>query len=136
MHFPSLVILALAAVGGVSACKSVSPDALPATQAWLGLVDDARYADSWTESASFFRGKIDSPTWEKSVAIARAPLGKVTSRVVKSSTATTSLPGAPDGEYVVFQFDTTFEHKPGASEKVTPMKDADGTWRVSGYYVK
>ena len=48
----------------------------------------------------------------------------------------TSLPGAPDGEYVVIQFDTSFTNKKVAVETVTPMKDEDGIWRVSGYYVK
>ncbi len=44
--------------------------------------------------------------------------------------------GAPDGEYVVIQFETSFEHKRSAIETVTPMMDRDGKWRVSGYYIK
>ena len=34
------------------------------------------------------------------------------------------------------RFESSFEHKASAVETVTPMKDADGTWRVSGYYIK
>ena len=136
MHMPSSVLVAVAIAAGVSSCTAVPPEALPATQSWLALVDGAQYAESWSDAASFFKGKVDAPTWEKSAAAVRGPLGKVQSRTVKSSTATTVLPGAPDGEYVVFQFDTTFEHKQGAVETVTPMKDTDGRWRVSGYYVK
>ena len=48
----------------------------------------------------------------------------------------TSVPGAPDGEYVVIQFQTIFEHKASAIETVTPSKEKDGAWRVSGYYIK
>ena len=47
-----------------------------------------------------------------------------------------SLPGAPDGEYVVIQYATTFENKKSAIETITPMLDGDGKWRVSGYYIK
>ena len=47
-----------------------------------------------------------------------------------------SLPGAPDGEYVVLQFDTSFANKKEAVETVTPMLDKDGKWKVSGYYIK
>jgi hypothetical protein len=47
-----------------------------------------------------------------------------------------SLPGAPDGEYVVIQFATSFENKKSAIETVTPMLDSDGEWRVSGYFIK
>jgi hypothetical protein len=66
----------------------------------------------------------------------RKPLGKPISRQVKTKTYKTSLPGAPDGEYVVIQFETSFENKKSAIETVTPMMDKDGTWRVSGYFIK
>jgi hypothetical protein len=46
------------------------------------------------------------------------------------------LPGAPDGDYAVIQFSTEFAHKRTARETVTPMRDADGEWRVSGYFIR
>ena len=52
-----------------------------------------------------------------------------------ASTYTTSLPGAPDGEYVVLQYESEFQRKKYAIETVTPMLD-DGQWRVSGYYIR
>jgi hypothetical protein len=48
----------------------------------------------------------------------------------------TSLPGAPDGRYVVIQYKTSFENKSSATETVTPMLDRDQKWRVSGYFIK
>jgi hypothetical protein len=45
------------------------------------------------------------------------------------------LPGAPEGEYVVIQYETQFEHKAGAIETVTPLREKDGSWRVSGYFI-
>ncbi len=52
------------------------------------------------------------------------------------ATFTRTVPGAPDGEYVVIQFDTQFENKAAAVETVTPMREKDGSWRVSGYFIK
>jgi hypothetical protein len=66
----------------------------------------------------------------------RKPLGKLVSRQVKSKTYITSLPGALDGEYVVIQFETSFEKKKSTVETVTPMMHKDGQWRVSGYFIK
>jgi hypothetical protein len=66
----------------------------------------------------------------------RKPLGKVIKRNVKSKQYTTSLPSVPDGEYVVIQYETSFENKESSIETVTPMLDKDGKWRVSGYYIK
>ena len=47
-----------------------------------------------------------------------------------------SLPGAPDGKYVVIQYDTVFENKSSAVETIIPMADPDGAWRVSGYFIR
>jgi predicted SnoaL-like aldol condensation-catalyzing enzyme len=63
-------------------------------------------------------------------------MGNLKLRNVTSATYTTALPGAPDGEYVVVQFQTRFTKKKTAIETVTPMKDPDGIWRVSGYFIK
>jgi hypothetical protein len=36
----------------------------------------------------------------------------------------------------VIQFATSFENKKTAVETVTPMRDGDGAWRVSGYFIR
>jgi hypothetical protein len=36
----------------------------------------------------------------------------------------------------VLQYTTRFADRANAVETVTPMLDADGTWRVSGYFLK
>jgi hypothetical protein len=106
-----------------------------ATVEWLALVDGRQYEASWSEAATFFRNKVSTSDWLKAVAAARSPLGSVVGRELVSATYATSLPGAPDGEYVVLQFQTAFENKAQAIETVTPMLD-QGRWRVSGYYVR
>lgn len=105
-------------------------------EAWLALVDGGDYSKSWVESASMFRAAVSEQQWGQSVAAVRAPLGKVVSRTLLKATFATELPGAPDGEYVVIQYTTSFANKKKAVETVTPMKDGDGVWRVSGYYVR
>jgi len=110
--------------------------AVTAAEKWLSLVDGGKYAASWNESAGFFRNAINRDQWEQSLTAVRKPLGRVISRKVAGKTYATSLPGAPDGEYVVIRFTTSFEHKKSAVETVTPMREANGEWRVSGYYIK
>lgn len=107
-----------------------------AATAWLALTDAGKYAESWDSAAGLFKAAITKPEWEKAVKSARSPLGALKSRRVKSATFARSLPGAPDGEYVVIQFDAQFENKTAAIETVTPMREKDGSWRVSGYYIK
>jgi hypothetical protein len=110
--------------------------AVISAQKWLGLIDAGRYPESWKEAAEYFRNAIGQEQWEKSLPAVRNPLGKLVKRKVRTKTFQTSLPGAPDGEYVVIQFETSFENKKTAIETVTPMLEKDGRWRVAGYYIK
>jgi hypothetical protein len=106
------------------------------TLSWLSLTDRGQYEQSWSDAASLFQAAISSADWVQSLTAARSPLGHLKSREVSSATFSRTLPGAPDGEYVVFQFSTSFENKASAIEMVTAMKDQDETWRVAGYYIK
>ena len=110
--------------------------ALFAAKKWLALVDNEKYAESWKEAADLFRHMVQSDLWVASLKALRKPLGKLISRKVKSEVYKTTLPGAPDGQYVVIEFKSSFEHKKTVVETVTPMLGKDGVWRVSGYYIK
>ena len=61
---------------------------------------------------------------------------KLVSRKLASRRTEKALPGVPDGIYVVIRFETVFDKKSSAVETVTPMLDPDGTFRVSGYYIR
>jgi len=63
-------------------------------------------------------------------------LGAVKSRSKASATYTKTLPGAPDGEYVVLQFNSSYDKKADAIETVVATLDADGQWRVGGYFIR
>ena len=107
-----------------------------ATEAWLALVDSGKYAESWDQAAGLFKKQVTKEQWEKAIDAARSPLGKLGSRKLTSAQYSKTLPGAPDGEYVVIQFQSAFANKKSAIETLAPMKDKDGQWRVSGYYIK
>lgn len=110
--------------------------AVNASNAWLKLVDEGKYSKSWDEAAQYFKNAVSREQWKTSLESVRTPLGMALSRNLKSKNYTKTLPGAPDGEYVVIQYETSFQNKQHAIETVTPMMDKDGKWRVSGYYIK
>jgi len=128
-----LILTVIVAVGG---SPEKEKPAVASAERWLGLVDQGKYAESWKEAAALFRNAINQGQWEQSLQGVRKPLGKLITRKIRTKTYRTSLPGAPDGEYVVIEFESSFENKKSAVETVTPMMDKDGKWRVSGYYIK
>jgi len=109
--------------------------AVAAAKQWLALVDTKEYKKSWEEAAPFFKKRVTENDWVKMINLARGPFGDVKSRELMGAKYTTSLPGAPDGEYVVIQFHTDFANKADSVETITPMK-ADKNWKVSGYFIK
>ena len=133
-----LLLIAVVNFTGYSSANSSEAEtaAVEAARSWLSLVDAGKYAQSWEEAAQFFKGTVPREQWVQTMQSGRKPFGKNLARELKSSDYETSLPGAPDGEYVVIQFNASFEKKKSAVETVTPMLDSDGQWRVSGYYMK
>ncbi|MEO8521993.1 MAG: DUF4019 domain-containing protein [Acidobacteriota bacterium] len=134
-----LIAIAIAAVCGAASSRAQEPTTKPAQAsavAWLSLIDNQNYAASWDAAASAFRSAITKEKWEAAVQAVRTPLGQMKSRELASAKSTTTLPGAPDGEYVVFQFTTSFEQKATAVETVTEVMENDGTWHVGGYFIR
>jgi len=107
-----------------------------AAESWLSLIDGLKYRESWQTAAPLFQRAVSAEGWSTAAARARTPLGRLTSRRLRSAIYASSLPGAPDGRYVVIQFDAAFEKNAQAVETVTPVQSDDGTWKVSGYFIK
>lgn len=131
-----VAILGLCLSYNLMASEDKEGKAVEAAKAWVALIDEGGYGESWDTAAVHFKNATAKDKWEQMLTAVREPLGKLVSREVKSKTYKKSLPGAPDGEYVVIQFTTSFENKISGIETVTPMLDRDGKWRVSGYYIK
>jgi hypothetical protein len=108
----------------------------PGAEAWLALVDADNYAESWKQAAAIFKQALTADQWESAVKSVHSQTGKLVSRKLRTSEFTSSLPGAPPGEYVILKYDAIFENLKTATETVVPMKEKDGSWRVSGYFVK
>jgi hypothetical protein len=132
----TVCLIALLAAGVAVAADKPEDAAQGAAEAWLKLVDDGNYAASWEQAAKVFKGAVKQADWVQMAGGVRTPLGKLVSRKVKSREYTEKLPGAPDGKYVVIQYDTAFANKASAVETVVPMMDPDGAWRVSGYFIR
>jgi transglutaminase-like putative cysteine protease len=125
------------AVGYLIAPRSVTNNAaIEPAQAWLRDIDNGNYAQSWTNAAALFQSAVTPEKLAEALQQVRKPLGSLISRKVKSAQETTSLPGVPDGRYIVMQFETAFANKKSAIETVTFMLEKDGQWRPAGYFIK
>ncbi len=104
--------------------------------AWLELVDRGDARASWEAAGATFRSAGTPESWAKKLGAARGPLGHVTSRTIAVEQFLNGLPGAPPGEYVVQQYHVVYDASHAATETLTLVREADGRWRVIGYFIR
>jgi hypothetical protein len=128
-------VLAVAIAGAAMAQSAAGHPAVQSALAWLSLVDAAKYDQSWSQAGALFQHGVAQDQWPATVARVRDPLGPVLSRTLRGAQEAHQLPGAPDGDYRIVQFDTSFTHKASAVETVV-LADEAGAWKVNGYFIK
>ena len=138
---PIATLLALAHPSGLAA--QAIPDTVAAIKAaeeatrnWLSIVDKDQVEQSWEEAALAFQMAVTKAKWAESLRSARGAIEPFAGRQQIMARYTTELPGAPRGEYVVFQYRTTVAGGHQVIETVIPMRDGSRGWRVSGYFVR
>lgn len=107
-----------------------------AALSWLRLLDAGNYPQSWSTASTLFRERMSQSRWQAKAATGRGYLGSLLSRKLRSAVSARTVPGEPDGQYVIVKFTSNFSWTNGNRiiETVT-MKDADGVWRVVDYYL-
>jgi len=119
----------------MSETTTAEAQARDAAETWLRFIDAGDANASWMHASSTFRGAVSEAQWQDSLGSVQGSLGRPLRRELESAEFTRELPGAPDGEYVVIKYRTTFEKKQNGTETVVPELD-DTEWKVSGYFVK
>ncbi|MHB8809695.1 MAG: DUF4019 domain-containing protein [Desulfobulbaceae bacterium] len=132
----ALILCILAASPAMAADDPRTTAAIKAAENFLLLLDTGQYGQSWDTTASLFKKQMPKETWVQEVGGLLSSIGMVKNRNIASAEYKTSLPGAPDGEYVVIHYRSSYAKKQEAVETVTPMLDEDGQWRVAGYYLQ
>jgi len=102
---------------------------------FLGYLDHGRFADSYAYTGMLIRAQTDRASFSSQVEKARQGTGAMLTRELIDAGYETSVPGAPDGQYVVLHYRTSFADRQEAVETLT-LAFAKGYWRVSGYYIK
>lgn len=103
---------------------------------WLELVDQGDGRGSWNAAGASFKSAITAESWMQQLGDARRPLGPLTSRQVAVEQKLNGLPGEGPGEYVVQQYHAVYDSVKVVTETLTLQREADGNWRVVGYYIR
>lgn len=129
-----ILTLFIAAMALASA-NAQQDEAETAVLKWLALIDAGQYAESYDYTATLFQNQLNQSQWEQALISARQPFGDLNSRELTSTTESKSLPGAPDGEYKVYSFETSFANKDSATEMITVTLEGE-RWLAVGYFIR
>ena len=100
---------------------------------WLALTDAGQYEAAWNAWPARITSGGLGKNWAGWMQARRSPLGNVKSRELVKITHQSKLRGAPDGDYSIVEFETSFERKRNSVENVTLTRE-NGYWQVSGYH--
>lgn len=109
--------------------------ALAAAEKWLALVDAGKYADSWRETAEAFRGRVEQKSWEQRLRSDRGSEGACVARNFISSAFQKSPPKTRSSDCIAIRFNTSFQKRKYALERLTLVLDKDEQWRVADYLI-
>ncbi len=110
-------------------------DATTESNKWLAAVDAGRYAETWADAATVFKEGAPEADWTAQLRNMHETLGKAVIRKLESANYSTTLRGAPTGDYVTITYLTQFEGAQTALETLALTKEGDGHWRVAGYTI-
>jgi hypothetical protein len=108
-----------------------------AARDWLNLTDKLNATASFNAAGARFREPINLEQWTDALTKARAPLGAVDQRTVAETAFDKAAgDGGTEFEIAMVRFRTAFAKKTESSETVTLEHEADGNWRVIGYFIR
>lgn len=119
----------------VSAQAAVTPEIAEDALSWLALLDNSAWAESWQAAGAMFKSQVSEADWTTAVRTVREPIGAFVSRTPQSAERSNSLPGAPDGEYWMVQYQSVFANRQDATETVVLAREGSDL-KVIGYFVR
>ncbi|SRR6266404_9709234 len=140
-YFRARQLLALICLAGVVTGTALAQDpkataAQAAARDWLALADRSDAQGSWNAAGKKFQEAIPVSGWSGALAKAREPLGSVKDRTISKTGFKNTFPGAPEGDYALIVYTTSFANKARSRETLTLERESDGKWRVVGYLIR
>ncbi len=130
------ILLTALALPALAATKDEAA-ADKAALAWLGLLDQGKYAQAWDQAGPLLQKGIAKAQWEMKLKEVADKAGPATDkRKLLRSQLLDNPPEAPKGRYLILFYAPKFAKSPLTMEQVALSQDAKGKWRVVGYYLK
>jgi len=124
------------ATGVARAQDPRAADAQRAAREWLALADRFDSVGSRETAGKRFKDAMTADEWSQALRRERSPLGTLEQRTLLQTLFEKSFGGLPDGDYALVTFRSAYSNRSDVRESVTLEREADGRWRVIGYFLR
>lgn len=131
----ALFFVDLLAIARPQAMVKPSTDGRGPAAQWLRLMDDGRYAASWSLAAKSLQSRISEEEWITGMRKVRAFFGRVMSRKFENAAFDINPPGLPSGEYETIWYKIRLAIEGTAIEIVSMEREGGGKWRVRAFSI-
>lgn len=101
---------------------------------WLALIDAGNYGQSWEKAAEMMKQKVTKKQWKRLIGtVLPQKTGAFQERTLKNAQFRTQLGPLPEGQYVILQYDASYEK--GSFREVVVLTKQEEAWKVIGYRV-
>ena len=100
---------------------------------WLDLLARGKFAESWLSAAPVLQDAATQLGWVDELTKRDLKFGRLITRERKAAQFSTTMRGAPTGEYVVVTYLSKFERTPVVVETLALARNSTGHWQVAGY---
>ena len=137
------ILTALVSAYLLTGCGSADKkSAQDCAETYFRLLDTGKYAEAYDSSAAVYKEKVSKADFVASMESSYNSLGPVISRTLKSATPTSEptfmglkeVPGGAPGQFVSLDYNTDFAKQKAMVEHISPMKQADSSWKVPGLW--
>ena len=101
---------------------------------WLDALDAGRYDEGWSSLAAVMTQGRTVDDFKADISGPREELGKPISRELRHAEFSTTVRGAPTGNYVIVSYLSQFSNAPRVLETILLTLE-DRHWRIGGYSV-
>jgi hypothetical protein len=99
---------------------------------WLAIVDKGDFNTAYGMATKALQLTIPQNEWVTMMQVMKGSLGQVTERKVIDIRTAKDPAGAPQGDYMIFVYETTFSSGKKATEIIS-LQEYNGVWRVYSY---
>ncbi|MBA3602398.1 MAG: DUF4019 domain-containing protein [Parachlamydiaceae bacterium] len=99
---------------------------------WLAVVDKGDFGNAYDMTTKALQFTMPRNEWVVMIQAMKGSLGQVTERKVIDIRTAKDPKGAPQGDYMIFIYETTFSNGKKATE-ILSLQEHIGVWRVYSY---